>query len=131
MDNSSRFNPPLSQSVFYVLLALLRGESHGYAILSAVADSSWGHLTMQTGTLYPLLKRLIEANLVISTGLKATLTSDTPRKHYALTEHGTILLKSELRRLRHAVEIGEKKGVFHDELPLDLQKFLADFKAQG
>jgi DNA-binding PadR family transcriptional regulator len=131
MENSSRFAPPLSQPVFYVLLALLREESHGYGILSAMADASLGQVKMPAGTLYPLLKRLIEARLVEATGFKATYNSDTPRKHYALTEHGRILLKGELRRMRHAVEIGQKKGLFNDELPLDLQKLLADFKAQG
>jgi DNA-binding PadR family transcriptional regulator len=131
MENSSRFTPPLSQPTFYVLLALLRGESHGYAILSAMADSSLGQVRMQTGALYPLLKRMIEANLVVSTGFRETLKSDTPRKHYALTEQGRILLKGELRRLKHAIEIGQAKGMFNEELPLDLQKLLADLKAQG
>ncbi len=131
MENSSRFNPPLSQPVFYVLLALMRREMHAYAILSVIWDSSLHEVTMPAGTLYPLLKRLIEAGLVESTGFKTTLKSDTPRRHYALTELGRILLKGELRRLRHAVKSGEAAGMFEDELPLDLQKMLADFRRQG
>lgn len=124
----SRFQAPLSQPVFYVLLALMRDEVHGYAIMSAVLDSSLGQVHIPAGTLYPLLKGLIKAGLVEETGFKATLKSDTPRKYYALTEHGVILLKGELKRLRHAVKLGESKGMFDDELPLDLQRMLADFK---
>jgi hypothetical protein len=41
------------------------------------------------------------------------------------TPQGLILIKSELRRLRHAVAVGEANGLFIDELSLDVQLLLA------
>lgn len=116
------FVPPLSQPVFYVLLVLSRGDRHGYGIIAAVVDTSHGAIVMKTGVLYPLLKRLIAADLIAETGMHATYNSDKPRKHYALTTRGTLLLKSELRRLQHAVRIGESNGLIDDaELSPEIQ----------
>jgi len=81
-------------------------------------------MNIAPGTVYPLLARLIEAGLVESHGYTSTPNRDAPRKHYALTQRGLILVKSELKRLKHAVVVGEANGLFMDELPLDIQMLL-------
>lgn len=117
-----KFTPPLSQPVFYVLLALSRGDLHGYGILTRVVDISQSSIVFQPGALYPLLKRLVTAELLADTGMHGTYDSDKPRKHYTLTLRGTLLLKSELRRLQHAVRIGEAGGLIDEnELSPELQ----------
>jgi len=126
MSKPTTFKPPLSQPVFYVLLALVPQERHGYGIMRGANDLSLGEMTIAPGTVYPLLARLTEAGLVKSIGYSATANRDAPRKHYALTPQGLILIKSELRRLRHAVAVGEANGLFLDELPLDIQLLLAE-----
>ena len=94
MPNPTLFKPPLSYSVLYVLLALHKRPLHGYGILMTVTEVSVGSVRMRTGTLYPLLKRLMVAGIIEA----------TDRRHYGLTAYGRSLLESEARRLRHVLD---------------------------
>jgi DNA-binding PadR family transcriptional regulator len=116
------FETPLPHQVFYILLALQRGESYGYEIAHIAVNDSLRHISLPTGSLYPLLRRLTEAKLIEPTDIVERGKSDTPRKHYRITEHGTLLLKEEFLRVRHAYKIGESLGMFHDELPIEIQR---------
>ncbi len=43
---------PLTPALFHVLLALVDGEKHGYAILKDVAQRTGDQVQLGTGTLY-------------------------------------------------------------------------------
>lgn len=118
------FESPLSHPAFYVLLAMVRGDRHGYGFIVNALGASQGIVRLKPGTIYPLLKRLTNAGHIESTGYKATPTRTEPRLHYALTKLGVITLKEELRRMRQAVEIGENNGLLADDIPLDIQRIL-------
>ncbi|HQX81234.1 MAG TPA: helix-turn-helix transcriptional regulator, partial [Vicinamibacterales bacterium] len=56
--------PPLTPAVFHVLLALTGGDRHGYAILKDIRQRTDGRMTMQAGTLYGTLQRLLDLGWV-------------------------------------------------------------------
>lgn len=59
---------PPTPAVFQILLALVEGERHGYAIMQAVAAETENVFTMGPGTLYGALKRMLAAGLVEESG---------------------------------------------------------------
>ncbi len=69
-----------------ILSILDRGESYGYAILEQIEHLSGGELKWGDGTLYPVLHRMENEGLLISTWRKAD--TGRRRKYYALTEAG-------------------------------------------
>ena len=62
---------PLAPAHLHILLALLEGERHGYAIMQSVERITDGATRMGPGTLYGAIKRLLEAGLVEECGERA------------------------------------------------------------
>jgi PadR family transcriptional regulator, regulatory protein PadR len=116
--------PPLTTAQFYILLALAREEQHGYGIIGTVNNHSLETLKLNGGKLYPLLSKIMYAGLITATKSRAVGRSLIPRRHYGITAEGRYRLKCDLKRLRHAVRVGEAAGLFNDELPPDIQRLL-------
>src|SRR5579862_6548449 len=55
----------LTPAMFNVLLALADGDKHGYAILKEAGAHSDGAVQLSTGTLYGIIKRLLEEGLIV------------------------------------------------------------------
>src|ERR1700739_1965893 len=55
---------PVRPRDFFVLLVLAGGDLHGYGIMKAVARESRGSVTLEVGSLYRTLDRLLEAGLI-------------------------------------------------------------------
>jgi DNA-binding PadR family transcriptional regulator len=115
---------PLSPQEFHLLLALAHGESHAYKLKGQIEKDSLGSLKITDSTLYPLLARLHGKGLVDMVSLRPVEESGKSRKHYALSEEGTICLKEELTRLRHVAKMSESMGIFEDETPPDIARML-------
>jgi len=93
---------PLTPVSFEILLALLEGERHGYAILQQVEARTAGRLPMRTGTLYRALARLEEAGLIdLVTGPPES--DDERRRYYRITTRGREIAREEARRLADQV----------------------------
>jgi DNA-binding PadR family transcriptional regulator len=92
---------PLTPISFEILLALLQGESHGYAILQAVEGRLTGKLPLRTGTMYRALARLLDEGLIERAG---GADDDPRRRYYRITAHGRATAKAEARRLADQVE---------------------------
>jgi len=93
---------PLTPISFEVLLALLDGELHGYAIIQAVEVRLAGKLPLRTGTMYRALARLLDEGLIERAG--AAADEDPRRRHYRITPHGRATAKAEARRLADQVD---------------------------
>ncbi len=91
---------PLPAASLHLVLALLDGESHGYALLKRVEEISDGAVKMGPGTLYGTLNRLLADGLIVET---TTSSDDDRRRSYRLTETGEQVARTELARLRHLV----------------------------
>lgn len=93
---------PLTPISFEVLLALMDGDLHGYAILQRVEARLAGKLPLRTGTMYRALARLLDEGLIERTG--ATDDDDPRRRNYRITAHGRATARAEARRLADQVE---------------------------
>ncbi len=97
--------PPLTPAVFYILLALIAGERHGYDIMREVAIDSGNRIQMGPGTLYGSIDRMMEAGLVSP----SRTSLDGRRIYYKITDHGRMILKAETKRLKDAVSLVQKR----------------------
>jgi DNA-binding PadR family transcriptional regulator len=87
----------------YLLLALLDGEKHGYALMGLVNEQSQGSVHMGPGTLYGTLNRLLGDGLIIETTDDADRSGNERRRYYSLTQDGERVASVELDRLRTLV----------------------------
>lgn len=100
---------PLSEAVFFILLSLLPGPKHGYAIMKDVEAMSEARIRLSTGTLYGALKRLLEAGWIERLDDKGQ-EAGRPRKAYALTQAGKRLLEAEAARMKTLVTLMQQRA---------------------
>lgn len=110
---------PLTPLAYQVLLALADRERHGYGIIQEVDERTDGMVRIRTGTLYTMLQRLLDEQLVqpaatpegdgadIAPGTRR----DDRRKYYALTELGRDVLAAETRRMEALIGEAHRKHV--------------------
>ena len=91
---------PLTPISFEILLALLDGERHGYAIIQAVEARLSSLLPLRTGTMYRALARLLEEGLIDETG---STGADDRRRTYRITAQGRTIARAEAERLADQV----------------------------
>jgi DNA-binding PadR family transcriptional regulator len=101
---------PLTPAMFYVLVALADGQTHGYAILKEVAQLTGGAVRLSTGTLYGIIKRLLADGLIRQAGLAAK--DDERRRSYELTAFGRDVARAEAARLEDTLAIARRKALF-------------------
>jgi len=99
----SETSGPLTPAMFHVLLALSDGDKHGYAILKEVAEHTEGEVQLSTGTLYGIIKRLLESGLIREVRKPAIKNDDARRRYYHLTESGREIAVAEAKRLERVV----------------------------
>lgn len=110
---------PLTPFAFQVLLALAEGDRHGYAIIKEVEERSGGQVTLRTGTLYTLLQRLLDEQLIIEAETPAPTAAkseDTRRRYYRLSAMGDAVLRAEAQRLEALISDARRKHVLSDTL---------------
>lgn len=90
---------PLTPALFHVLLSLVDGEKHGYAILKEIGDRTGGAVVLSTGTLYGIIKRLLADGWIRESALGST----ERRRAYRLTPLGRSVALAEAERLRALV----------------------------
>ena len=97
---------PLTPISFEILLALIDGDRHGYAILQQVESRTAGVLPLRTGTLYRALARLEESGLI--EGRRESFSDDSGEKdsrrlYYRITSRGREVARDEAKRLADQV----------------------------
>jgi DNA-binding PadR family transcriptional regulator len=103
---------PLTPIVFQVLLALSDGDRHGYGIIREVDQRTDGLIVLRTGTLYTVLKRLLELDLVEESDKRpAPDEDDERRRYYRVTAFGKAVTEAEARRLEGVVALARVKRV--------------------
>jgi DNA-binding PadR family transcriptional regulator len=86
--------------MYYILLALTR-ECCGVDIMEKVKELSHGRVTVGPGTLYAMLAKFEEKDIIRLTA------SEGRRKSYVITDQGREELKKEYLRLKQMVSDGE------------------------
>lgn len=97
---------PMTESEYYILLALLR-PAHGYGMMHLISELSGGRMRIGPGTLYGVLTRMKKQGLI---DLSA---QDERRKTYLITDAGRDALLSEYARIKAMASDG---AMLEDEL---------------
>jgi DNA-binding PadR family transcriptional regulator len=116
MSTASKRDPlsllPLTPAMFYVLVALADGQTHGYAILKDVEQLTNGSVRLSTGTLYGIIKRLLGDGLIRESGSM----NDERRRSYELTAFGRDVARAEAARLENTLAIAKRKALFRRQM---------------
>ena len=96
----------LTESMFYVLLSLLRQERWGTEIVRYVDDATAGRVPLGPGTLYTILAKFQEEGLIREAAVEGR------KRTYAITGRG----RQELSRLRLCVADGEREELASERL---------------
>jgi DNA-binding PadR family transcriptional regulator len=107
MNNFAPSSPPVSEPVFLILLSLVSGQKHGYAILKEIEAISHETMLLSTSTLYGALSRLEEQGYIGRVPAEQQVAPGLPRKVYELTPHGLNLLHAEAERLHRMSHIAQ------------------------
>src|SRR3954463_9221694 len=86
---------PLPPATFHILLAVLNGERHGYAIIQDVEARTEGELRMSAGTLYRSIARMVDQGLITEVTRRRTLADDERRRYYRILPFGTAVARAE------------------------------------
>ncbi len=101
---------PLTPAMFHVLLALAGDDLHGYAILKEVALRTAGEVKLSTGTLYGIIKRLLNDGLIVERRERpAARDDDQRRRYYRLTTTGREVAAAEADRLEKVVALARPR----------------------
>lgn len=92
---------PLTETTFYIMLSLIN-PLHGYAIMQNVELLSENKVKVAAGTLYGAIENLLKQKLI-----KSVKNEDKRRKVYVLTDEGKEVLKLEIVRMNHLINISQ------------------------
>ena len=99
----------LTESMFYVLLALWRQERCGTEIAAWVRELTEDRVTLGPGTLYAILGKFQEEELIKETWSQGRM------RVYRITENGRNLFRRELENMRRCVDDGQREMGEEDE----------------
>ena len=102
---------PLTPVAFDILLALLEGDAHGYAIMRSVEERAEGASSLHAGTLYRALSRLVDAGLIEELDEAPDDASDERRRYYRITGAGRRAASDEARRLERQLGAARAHGL--------------------
>ena len=94
----------LTETMFYVLMAFRRQALCGTEVARFVSQKTRGRVSMGPGTLYTILAKFQEENLIRETAV------DGRRRTYTLTEEGRKRYLEEVARLRACLSDAEEEG---------------------
>ena len=92
----------VTESMFYVLMSLLKEEKCGTEVADWVAARTGGRVRLGPGTLYTILGRFLEEGLIRETAVEGR------RRTYALTSEGRRRYDMEVARLRACLTDAEE-----------------------
>jgi DNA-binding PadR family transcriptional regulator len=99
---------PLPLPVFHLLLALLEGERHGYALKREILQRTDGKINLGSGALYGSINKMLEQELIEESDERPDAhLDDERRRYYRITGLGRKVVQAEALRLRELVRLAE------------------------
>lgn len=96
----------LSPLAFHILLSLLDGERHGYALKREIAARTAGKLAPGPSLLYGNINRLLEQGLIEESEERPDPhLDDQRRRYYRITPEGIDAVQAEARRMKELVKL--------------------------
>ena len=108
--------PSMTPQMFEILLTLIDGECHGYAIMRDVAERTGGEVKLLPGALYRHLHRMLEAGIIEEVGPKS-LEGDARRRCYKVTPFGLRFAEAEATRLARLVAAARARNLIKQPEP--------------
>ena len=103
---------PLTPALFHVLLALADGEKHGYVISKEIARRTNNEVKLSTGTLYGVIKRLLDDSMIEESEERPDFSlDDQRRRYYRLTKLGKAVAEAEAERMERVLALARSKHV--------------------
>ncbi len=103
---------PLTPAVFHVLLALADGEKHGYIISKEIARRTGNEVRLSAGTLYGVIKRLLDDSLIEESEDRPDFSlDDQRRRYYRLTRLGKDVAEAEAERMQRVLAMARAKHI--------------------
>lgn len=93
---------PMTETAFYILLCLKK-PNHGYGIVQTVEKLTDGAIKLAPGTMYGSLSKMEKDGLI------RFLKEEDKRKIYQITELGTEVLQTELKRIERLYRIAQEE----------------------
>lgn len=93
---------PMTETAFYILLCL-KNPNHGYGIVQTVEKLTDGAIKLAPGTMYGSLSKMEKDGLI------RFLKEEDKRKIYQITELGTEVLQTELKRIERLYRIAQEE----------------------
>jgi DNA-binding PadR family transcriptional regulator len=92
------------------MVSLADRPRHGYGIIQDVQTATDGAVVLRTGTLYNILKRLLEEGMIAESDRRAAAADDDERRrYYQLTPAGRDVVRDESRRLERLVMLARDR----------------------
>jgi DNA-binding PadR family transcriptional regulator len=99
---------PLSLPVLHMLLSLLEGERHGYALKREILQRTEKRVNLGSGALYGAINKLLEQGLIVESDERPDPhLDDERRRYYRITPLGRRVVQAEVVRLRELVQLAE------------------------
>ncbi len=111
MDPTSHI--PLKPDAFHILLVLLDGPRHGYALLRDLARSTGGELVLLPGALYRRLQQLLDDGLIEETD--GGSDTHSRRRTLCVTPFGREVAEAEAARLQELVEAARRRNLVKEQ----------------
>lgn len=103
---------PLSTPVFQILLSLIDGDAHGYALIQDIRTRTVGEVSLTASTLYAAAKRLLDAGWIIE--VRAPAGADPRRRYYRITKAGRSAARGEASRLERLTAMARERKLLPD-----------------
>ena len=101
---------PLSTQVFQILLSLLDGEMHGYALIQDIRRRTEGEIVLTASTLYAAVKRLVASEWIEEVAFETPPPDhDERRRYYRITARGRAAARTEAQRLERLTAMAREK----------------------
>ena len=103
---------PLPPATFHILIALVREDRHGYAVIQDIEQRTGGELRLSAGTLYRSIQRMLEQGLIRETRDRpAPELDDERRRYYRITKFGEDVARGEAQRMASLVRMARAQGL--------------------
>src|SRR4051794_15809361 len=96
-------SPLMSEAVYHILVALLDGPLHGYAIIKRAEEQSGGRVRLAVGTLYGALDRLAGNGTIVVD--REETVDGRPRRYFRITDEGIHAVTQEAMRMEQAARL--------------------------
>lgn len=99
----------ITPAFFFLLLTLVDGERHGYAMAQEVKERSGGAIRLGPGSLYWSLNRLADVALIEEVSSPAQENPTERRRYYRLSRLGREVLVRETETLARVLDFARAK----------------------